>query len=58
MAAHGKMIELTSGRWKEIWWVNGGVRISKIIASRRVWPVLTLFVSFFGLHFARDNVVR
>ena len=30
MVAYGKMIELTSGRWKEIWWVNGGVRISKI----------------------------
>jgi hypothetical protein len=37
MTAHGKMIGLASGRWKEIiWWVNGG-RISKI-ASCRVCP--------------------
>lgn len=46
MIAHGKVIELTSGRWKEIWAGQRGVRISKI-ASRRVWPVLTLFVAFF-----------
>lgn len=43
MIAHGKVIELTSGRWMEIWWVNGGcvlVRLpppSDLAGTHAVW---------------------
>jgi hypothetical protein len=37
MVAYGKMIELTSGRWKEIWWVNGGCVLVRL-PPRRTWP--------------------
>jgi hypothetical protein len=49
MVAYGKMIELTSGRWKEIWWVNGGCVLVRL-PPRRTWPVLTLSASLFALH--------
>ena len=58
MSAHGKMIELTSGQWKEIWWVNGGERISKIASPSDLAGIpLTGSASFFALHFVHAALV-
>jgi len=49
MTAHGKMIGLASGQWKEIfWWVNGGVLVR--LPPAGFVRVLTLPATFFEMH--------